>query len=151
MYDFLRFLHVLLAIAAIGSNLTYGMWIGRAARDPRQLAFALRGVKMLDDRIANPSYVLLLITGLAMLYVRRMAWTTPWVLAGLILYAVVAVLGLRGYSPVLRRQIAALETGGPDAPEYQQLARRGLRLGITIAVLVVVIVFLMVTKPALWG
>ncbi len=151
MYDFLRFLHVLLAIAAIGSNLTYGMWIGWAAREPRQLAFALRGVKMLDDRIANPSYVLLLITGLAMLYVRRIAWTTPWVLAGLILYAVVAVVGLRGYSPVLRKQIAALESGGPDAPAYQQLARRGLRLGIVMAVLVVVIVFLMVTKPALWG
>jgi len=63
----------------------------------------------------------------------------------------VVVLGLRGYTPVLRRQIAVLESAGPDAPEYQQLARRGLRLGMVMAVLVVVIVFLMVTKPALWG
>jgi len=151
MYDVLKFLHVLLAIAAVGSNLTYGVWIGRATREPRQLAFALKGVKILDDRIANPSYALLFVTGLAMLYVRRIAWTTPWVLAGLILYAVVVVLGLRGYTPVLRRQIAVLESAGPDAPEYQQLARRGLRLGMVMAVLVVVIVFLMVTKPALWG
>jgi len=151
MYDVLKFLHVLLTIAAVGSNLTYGVWIGRAAREPRQLAFALRGVKILDDRIANPSYALLLITGFAMLYVRRISPTTPWILTSLVLYLVVLVVGLRGYTPVLRQQIAVLESGGPEAPEYQRLARRGLRLGVMLAVLVVVIVFLMVTKPALWG
>jgi len=148
-YELLKFLHVLLAIAAVGANLTYGIWISRAAREPRHLAFALRGVKILDDRIANPAYALLLITGLAMVHVRGISWATPWLLASLILYAVLVALGLFGYTPVLRRQIAALETGGPDAPEYRRLAARGLRLGIVLAVLVVVIVFLMVTRPAL--
>jgi uncharacterized membrane protein len=151
VYDVLKFVHILLAIAAVGSNLTYGIWIGRAVRDPRQLAFVLRGVKMLDDRIANPSYALLLVTGLAMLYVRRLAWTTPWILTSLILYVVVIALGMRGYTPVLRRQIETLERRGPDTPEYLELAARGMRLGIVLAVVVVVIVFLMVTKSALWG
>lgn len=151
VYDVLRFVHIMLAIAAVGSNLTYGIWIGRAARDPRQLAFALRGVKTLDDRIANPAYGLLLITGLVMLHVRGLSWTTPWILASLILYVAVMVVGLRGYTPVLRRQIETLERSGPDTPEYVELAAQGMRLGIVLAVLVVAIVFLMVTKPALWG
>jgi uncharacterized membrane protein len=151
VYDVVKFVHILLAIAAVGSNLTYGVWIGRAARDPRQLAFVLRGVKLLDDRIANPAYGLLLLTGLAMLYLRRLAWTTPWILTSLVLYVVVVLVGLRGYTPVLRRQIETLERSGPDTPEYLELAARGMRLGIVLAVVVVVIVFLMVTKPALWG
>ncbi len=47
--------HVLLGITVVGANVTYGVWFSCAARDPRHLPFALRGVKMLDDRLANPA------------------------------------------------------------------------------------------------
>jgi hypothetical protein len=47
----------------------------------------------------------------------------------------------------LRRQIAALEAGGPDGLAYRSLAARGQAVGIVLAVIVVVIVFLMVVKP----
>ncbi len=151
LYLILKYVHVLLTIAAVGTNLTYGIWLSRAARDSQHLAFALRGVKMLDDRIANPAYVLLFITGLVMIHVGGLRWTTPWLLLSLILYAAIVVLGLFGYTPVLRRQIAALESGGPDSAEYGRLAAQGQRLGIALAVIVVIVVLLMVTKPALWG
>jgi uncharacterized membrane protein len=85
------------------------------------------------------------------MYVRGLPWTTPWIASGLVLYAAILVIGLFGYTPVLRRQIAAYEAGGADSPEYRRLAARGQQLGIVLAVIVVVIVFLMVTKPALWG
>ena len=58
LYLLLKWLHVLLAIAAVGTNLTYGVWIARARRQPELLPFALRGVKLLDDRIANQRLVL---------------------------------------------------------------------------------------------
>lgn len=150
-YNLLKFLHVLFAIAAVGSNLTYGVWLTRAARDRQHLAYVLRGVKLLDDRVANPSFGLLLVTGVAMVFVGRVPWTTPWLLSGIVLYVFVVLLGLFGYTPLLRRQIETLQTKGPDTPAYQELADRSRRLGLTVAVLVVVIVFLMVTKPALWG
>lgn len=150
-YAILKFLHVLLAIVAVGTNITYGVWISRAARDARSLAFALRGIKALDDRIANPAYGLTLLTGLAMLHLGDLAWTTPWVLTSLVLFAMVAVLGLLGYSPVLRRQIEVLEVQGPDSLEFRSLAGRARMIGILLAVLVVVIIFLMVTKPVLWS
>jgi uncharacterized membrane protein len=149
-YAILKYLHVLLAITAVGANITYGIWLSRAAREPQHLAFVLKGVKVLDDRIANPAYALLFVTGIAMVYARHLVWTTPWLLLGLILYAGVVVLGLFVYTPILRRQIVALEASGSDSQEYQRLAARGTRLGVLLAVLVMIIVFLMVTKPALW-
>ena len=151
LYNFLKFLHVLLAITAVGANVTYGVWLSRAARDPRHLPFALRGVKMLDDRLANPAYALLLVTGVAMIYAGRLAWTTPWLLVSLILYGVLIVLGLLGYTPLLRRQIAVLDGPGPSSAEYRRLSSRGTLLGALIAVVVLAIIFLMVMRPAFWG
>ena len=59
-YPTIKFVHILLAIVAIGFNATYGIWISHAARhSPKELGFALRGVKRLDDRWANPAYGLL--------------------------------------------------------------------------------------------
>ncbi|MDR7419736.1 MAG: DUF2269 family protein [Armatimonadota bacterium] len=150
-YTVLKFLHVLLAIVAVGANVTYGIWIGRAARDPRHLAFTLRGVKVLDDRVATPAYVLLLLTGLGMLHAGEYSWATPWLLVSLVLYGVAVVLGLLGYTPTLRRQIEMLDARGPEALEYRALASRGQLIGVVLALLVVVIVFLMVAKPVLWS
>jgi len=147
----LKFLHIMLAIAAVGANVTYGVWLARAGREPQQLDYVLRGIKVLDDRIANPSFSLLFVTGLAMLYAGKIPWTTPWLLTALIVYAAVMALGLLGYTPLLRQQIAALERSGPRSPEYERVATQSRRVGILLAVLLVVIVFLMVTKPALWG
>jgi uncharacterized membrane protein len=68
-YAFLKSLHVLLAIVAVGFNAAYGVLLARAAREPEHLSHVLRTVKVLDDRFANPAYGLLLVTGLAMVVV----------------------------------------------------------------------------------
>ncbi|HXF82456.1 MAG TPA: DUF2269 family protein [bacterium] len=149
-YAILKFVHVLLAITAVGANITYGVWLARAARERAHLEHVLRGVQVLDDRLATPAYALLFVTGAALVYVGETRWTTPWLLTALVLYAAVVVLGLVGYTPTLRRQIGALRTAGPDAPAYLEAARRARRIGLAVAVLVTVIVFLMVAKPALW-
>lgn len=150
LYSLLKVVHILLAMVALGANITYGLWISRASRNPEALPFTLRTIKILDDCIANPSYGLLLVTGLAMLFSGNLPITTPWILSSLVLYGTVVILGLLGYTPTLRRQIELAETLGPQSVEYATVARRGTILGMLIAVLVVAIVFLMVTKPRLW-
>ena len=150
-YLLLKWLHVLAAIVAVGSNVTYGIWIARASRSPEALPFTLRGVKLIDDRVANPAYGLLLATGLLMVFVVRLPLTTPWLLTALVLYVIVVLVGLLGYTPTLRHQIRMLDSEGFHAPTYQSLARRGTLLGLVLAVLVIVIVFLMVVKPGLWA
>lgn len=150
-YLILKWLHVLMAITAVGANVTYGFWITRAAREPAHLAFTLKGVKFLDDRVANPAYGFLLLTGLATAGVGRIPFTTPWLQLGIVLFVILVVIAAAGYTPTLRRQIAALQAGGANSPEFQQLAGRATGLGITLLVIAVLIVFVMVTKPALWG
>jgi uncharacterized membrane protein len=147
MYTTLKFLHVLLAIVAVGFNASYGIWLAAAARNPEYERFVLRRIKVLDDRFANPAYGLLLVTGLLMVWVGDLRLATFWLAAALVLFGVLLVLGLGVYTPTLRRQITALEEHGPASPEYRALARRGTLVGAVLGVVVVVIVFLMVTKP----
>jgi uncharacterized membrane protein len=147
LYPYIKFVHVLLAIVAVGFNASYGVWLTRATREPAHLGHVLRGIKVLDDRFANPAYGLLLITGLANVFIAGIPLTTPWIAGALALWLVLIVVGAAVYSPTLRKQIAALETAGPDSAEYRTLAARGRTVGIALAVIVVVIVFLMVVKP----
>ncbi len=84
-----------------------------------------------------------------MVWVGDLDLTRFWLLAALVLYAFAVVLGLFVYTPTLRNQIAALESAGPDSGEFQALTRRGTTVGVVLAADVVVIVFLMVTKPTL--
>lgn len=146
-YEWLKLAHILLAIIAVGFNASYGIWLARAARHPESEAFALRTIKVLDDRFANPAYGLLLVTGLLMVWQADIPLSTFWISTSIGIYAAVILLGLAVYTPTLRRQIRALEEQGPDSSEYRRLSTRGTVLGIVLAVLVIVIVFLMVTKP----
>lgn len=151
-YLILKWLHVLLAITAVGANITYGVWFTLAGREPQLLAFTLRGVRFLDNRIANPAYGLLLVTGMAMVGAGHIPlFTTPWLLTGLILYVVLVIIAAAVYTPTLRLGAQALETGGTGSPEFQAAASRGRTVGIILLIIAVIIVFLMVTRPALWG
>jgi uncharacterized membrane protein len=150
-YVIVKWIHVLLAITAVGANITYGVWLPRAAREPQHLGFVLRGIRLLDNRVANPAYGLLLITGFAMTGMGRIPVSTPWVLAGLILWVILVIIAAAGYTPSLRRQIQALDAGGPTSPEYRRLEAAATRLGIVLLIIAIAIVFVMVAKPRLWG
>ena len=147
LYPYIKFVHILLAILAVGFNASYGIWLTRAAKEPNHQSHVLRTIKFLDDRIANPAYVLLLVTGAAMVAVSPLSFSTFWVSTSIGLWVVLAVLGLGGYTPTLRRQIALLDSGQGASAEFRRLANRGTALGIVLGVVVVVIVFLMVVKP----
>lgn len=151
LYLLLKYVHVLAAIVAVGANATYGVWMALGAGQPESLGAILRGVRFLDTRIANPAYGLLLITGLAMLYAGHQAIGTPWIATALGLFIVGMALGARGYTPALRNQIQALESGGPRSEAYRRASDRGRTIGLLFMVLVLIILFLMVTKPVLWG
>ena len=150
VFVLLKFLHVLLAIIAVGFNATYGVWLARVAREPVPTqSFVLKGIKRLDDWFANPAYVLLAVTGVTMVLVGELRFTTFWIAGGIVLWAIAVALGFFVYTPMLRNQIQSLETAGPASEEYKRYASNARFVGILLAVIVVVIVFLMVTKPTL--
>jgi uncharacterized membrane protein len=148
-YDIVKFVHIFLVIIAVGFNASYGIWLARAAKDPDHELHVLRGIKVLDDRFANPAYALLLVTGLIMVATSGVRITDFWIAASLALYAVLIVGGAGFYTPTLRRQIEVLEVQGPQSADYRRLATRGRVIGIALAIPTVIIVFLMVTKPSL--
>ncbi len=148
-FEIIKWIHILMAIVAVGFNASYGIWLARAAREPEHQLHVLRGIKVLDDRFANPAYGVLLATGIWMVAISPFEITEFWILTALVLYAIALVLAAAVYTPTLRKQIAVLESEGPSSPAFQRLSSRGRVVGIALAVDVVAIVFLMVTKPTL--
>lgn len=144
------FLHVLFAMIAVGTNFSYIVLLLGAKRQPETTIFTLKTIRMLDSRLANPAYLLALLTGLVMVLTVPFPITTPWILSALVLYLVIAVLGMAVYAPVFRRQTQLAESDGVQGQAYQKVARlANLLLGLVV-VLAVLIVFLMVVRPPLW-
>lgn len=150
LFSVVKWLHILSAMIAVGANVTYGIWIARASADQSVLPFVLRSIKLIDDRVANPCYGLILVTGLLMAFLAPFPiLSTPWLLTALVLYIIMGLIAALGYTPTLKRQIQTLDKEGFESAAYQSIARRGTLLGIVLAVIVVIIVFLMVAKPPL--
>jgi uncharacterized membrane protein len=147
-FQLVKFVHVLLAIVAVGFNASYGIWLARAAKAPQATqSHVLRTIKLLDDRFANPAYGLLLVTGLFMAVSAGIPFSRLWIAGAIGLWLILIFVGLGVYTPTLRDQIRVLESEGPGSEEYQRLATRGRSVGIVLGIIVIVIVYLMVTKP----
>jgi hypothetical protein len=150
MFEILMYIQIVLLIVAAGANATYALWLQRGMANREALPFALEGVQSLDNQMARPAYVLLLITGIG-LYLTAEDSQSAWTLLAVILWLVVLVIGFAGYSPTLRKQISLAGSAGADSSEYKSVAWRGTFLGILGGVIVLVILYLMVFQPALWG
>ena len=146
-YPWLKTLHILFAIVAVGLNISYGVWQVRAAREPEHTGYALRGIKFLDDRVANPSYAGLLIVGILLVLLGPWEFTQFWVYAAIALYLLMGTVAFLLYSPTLKRQIKVFEASGAGSAEFAALGARSRLVGIILAVIVVSIIVLMVVKP----
>ena len=144
-YTLLKFVHVLLAITAVGSNITYGVWNALAAREPAHAPFALKGIALIDRRVANPAYGLLLITGLVLVAIGGLR--QGWILAALILFVLLIVVAIGFYSRVIGQQIKVMDSEGLGSAAYKRLDGQATIYGIISLVIALLIVFLMVVKP----
>ena len=142
----LKLIHVLAAITAVGANLTYTYWMRYAGQDRDRLIWTMKGIRRLDNFIATPAYVVLLITGVLMVIGGVFSFQTGWIVVAIALYIVVVVIGIAFYAPALKRQIAEAEADA-TSPAYAVAARRSNLSGMFTTVVVLVIVVLMVTKP----
>jgi uncharacterized membrane protein len=134
------------AIVAVGTNVTYFVWLAFAKRDPARGTDILRGIKTLDGRLANPAYGVLALAGVLMVLDGHIGFTTFWVMAAIVLYVLVGLFGALLFAPSLRRQ-TDLAAAGTDAAAYGAAARRTTMTGLLTMAPVAVILFLMVMKP----
>lgn len=147
-YLILKYIHIAAAITAVGANITYGVWNARSQSDTAHLGFTLRGIKFIDDRIANPAYGVVLLTGLIMIFVGSWGFRL-WIILALILFAVVVVVAVALYSPLLNRLIKLVDTGATSSPEFGAAIRRNRIIGIAFGILLAVILYMMVFKPTI--
>jgi uncharacterized membrane protein len=144
-----KYIHILAAIVAVGFNVSYVVWIMRAQREPAHETFALKGIKFLDDRIANPAYGVLLLTGLLMVFLGGFSFTALWIDVALVLYVILIVIAIRFYTPSLRDQIKLAEAGDTTSAAFMSLAQRGRIAGQALGLIVLLILAMMVFKPHL--
>jgi uncharacterized membrane protein len=143
----LKVVHILAAVVALGANVTYAFWLRQAGtKDRDRLVFTIASIRKLDNTIATPAYVVVLLTGLGMVFSGLFSFTAGWIQAALVLYVAAVLIGVFLYAPTIRRQLAEAEAD-PASAAYAALASRSNLLGIIVIAIVLVIVVLMVTKP----
>jgi uncharacterized membrane protein len=150
LWQAFKYLHILAVITALGANLTYAFWLARAQRDSARLVFVIESIQRLDQRVANPAYIVAFLAGVAIVLTGPYGFDTPWIATAIGLYVLVAVLGITLYAPAVRRQLD-LARSAPAGEDYGAAARRSQLLGVLVTAVVLVIVALMVFKPALWA
>jgi uncharacterized membrane protein len=145
----LKLVHISAAIVAVGANVTYAVWLRAAALDRDRIRFVLGTIHLIDRRVANPGYILVLLTGLGMVLTGAYRFGGPgtgWLEVALLLYVVTAVLGFHDFAPAIRAQ--ALEADkDPTSAAYAAAAARTRRLAAITIGIVAVIVCLMVLRP----
>lgn len=142
----LKFVHIVAAVVAVGSNITYAVWLRHAGVDRDRLVFAIGGIRVLDRNVANPAYIVILLTGVAMVVWGPFDFSAGWIQVALGLYVTVVIVGIALFAPALRRQLAAAEAD-PASADYAAAARRANAFGVLTVVIVLIIIWLMVVKP----
>jgi uncharacterized membrane protein len=146
----LKLVHVLSAIVAVGTNVTYFVWLATMkGRSQPDQSFVLETIKTLDSRLANPAYGILPLTGVIMVLVGDLGFTTFWILAAIGLYVLVGVIAGVFFGPSLRRQTELMAREGTGSGAYEAAARRTRATGLLTMLPVAGILYLMVMKPAL--
>jgi uncharacterized membrane protein len=157
--DVFLFLHVLGAILAVGPTMTYAMWatLGEKA-GPAQRAFAIRGINWVDSHLATPAFMAQALTGIALILLLEISFiNTAWLLVGVGLYVVVMIVAVGVLVPIEKRHMDVAERSAADPgnqslnQQYLDITAQVRKIGSTIGVLTLAIVFFMVVKPTLWS
>jgi uncharacterized membrane protein len=143
LYLLLKTIHILSAIAALGANLTYGFLTYKAEREPQHLPFMLHTIRWLDSKLANRSYILVLV------WINDYSFSALWIWLSLSLFTIIAFMGMMFYAPVLKEQIQLAEQHQTNTEAYQRVRKKSMILGIIVTLLVVFILVLMVVKPSI--
>jgi uncharacterized membrane protein len=157
-YEISLFLHITAVMVGFGSTFAEAIMFPVALKmSPRHLPYVHRLQLTINQYLATPALVIVLATGLYQVADAEFEFGAFW-LSGT--FAIVIIIGglLGAYfipadrrlGPMVEREIAAAGDGEVTlSEEYQRGARTEGIVGTVTGVLLVVAVYLMVTKPGL--
>jgi uncharacterized membrane protein len=154
--DLLRFLHVVGATALLGTGAGIAFFMAMAHRtgDARIVAHVARTVVIADALFTASAVVIQPATGVALAFAVGHPLTSGWIVVSLVLYVLVGLFWL----PVVWMQIkmralaeAAAARSEPLPAAYHRLYRVWFAFGFPAFAAVLVILWLMLTRPAIPG
>lgn len=153
LYLVLKSLHIVAVVLFLGNIITGAFWKVHADRsgDLRARAQALDGIVSSDRIFTAPGVLLIVATGVALVFVGGLSFKAFWVLGSIVLFGVAGALFGARVGPLQKKLLANVRAGLSgqwNESEYDALSR-GLNVwGITATVLPLIALFLMVIKPA---
>jgi uncharacterized membrane protein len=152
LYDWLKAVHVLLAVVWVGGNIVLQILAIRITRqnDALKLASVAGDIQWIGMRIFAPASGLLLVLGVVMV-IDSPAYDFDqlWVIAAIAMFAYSFLSGLLYLGPQTGRLKKIYEAEGPASPNAVALTKRLFVVSRIELVLLVLIVFDMVLKPGL--
>ena len=154
-YLVVKWLHILSSTVLFGTGLgsAYYMYYACRTRDPHIAATVIRRVVIADWTFTTPTVVLQPLTGYWLMYLAGFPFSTPWIWWSLVLYVIAGAAWL----PVVWMQIrmrdlasAAVEAKRELPATFWRMLNAWVTLGVVAFTAIVIVFYLMVTKPVLW-
>ena len=148
----LLFLHVMGAILAFGPTFAFSIMGAMAGREPQHANFSAREAAAIGNKLVYPLAIFQGVTGVLLILATGISLTaSTWLRLGIVLYAIALTYSLTIQRNALHHLIELSSTppapGSPPSPEIPATVKKIQRGGMLLGLLIVVIVFLMVTKP----
>ena len=155
IFHWIEAIHIINSTILFGTGLgtAFQMWFAHRTGDPRVIAAVARNVVCADYIFTAPAAVIQPATGAAMIWIAGFDPSVSWLVASYALYVLAGACWL----PVVwlqtrARDLArtASETNAPLPPSYYRCMKIWFALGWPAFIAVLVIFWLMTTKPELW-
>lgn len=152
LYLTLKAVHVLAVVLFLGNVITGIFWKvhGDLAGDLRSRVQALDGIIKADRLFTVPSVLLIIATGVTLVFVGNLSFFTPWILWSLVLFGLAgAVFGAR-VGPLQKKLLANARAGLAgewNEGEYRVLSKSWQFWGWIATGAPLVALILMVLKP----
>jgi|SRR5690349_14884089 len=152
-YPLLKSLHVISVVLFVGNIVTGVFWKLHGDRgDLRARAVALDGIIRSDRWFTLPAVIAIIVTGVLLATTLHYPiLRTPWILWSLVLFGVSGVMFQLFVAPLQKKLLANVRAGiegSWNESEYGRLSRAWQLSGAVATLSPVIVVFLMVMKPA---
>ena len=145
LYDVVLFVHVAAVVIAFGVTLAYPLIFAAAERSTPPQRSALHSFQARYGRTYASFGLLVLILAGAYMATDRDLWAEPWVSGPFLIAIVIGGIGGGFLAPRERRLVELSQDAGDDA-EYRRVAQQVRTAAGIASLLVLVAIFLMVTK-----
>jgi uncharacterized membrane protein len=154
LVPWLIFLHVLTAIVAFGPTFAFSVYGAQSGKEPQHANFMARANLRVSERVVLPLALTMPVTGLLMVWAAGIDLTRArWLALAIVLYVIALSFSWFIQRPATMRLVALTATPPPPGasgppPELTATVRRIQRGGMFTGLLIILIVALMVVKPA---